>query len=144
MVENGLFPQKKTTSNGYNQDILGLNFKNFLDLESGETFSNESKINWERGLLGVKVPHREFQCLECDNSEICKQCEISRRKISSECGIARACELLKRITQFKYYTTEFNKLKRLPENQFGYILPQYESDFKYTIPVKFGWKINQY
>ena len=59
---------------------MGLNFKNLRDLESGETIPSKSKLNWKRKLHAVKVTHRLFQCLECDNTEICKQCETSCRK----------------------------------------------------------------
>ena len=106
-----------------------MNFKDFLDLESGETNWSESKLKWKRDLHGEKVPHRELQWLECDNSEIYKQGEVSLRKSSFEGEIARACEsCLKRITQIKYYTTENTKLKRLPENEIGYMLPLFERD----------------
>ena len=91
--------------------------------------NGKSKLNWKRNLHGVKVPHRKFQFRECDYSEISRQCEISRRKNCFECEIARACgSYVKRITQAKYYTSEINQLKRLPENEFGYILPQNECD----------------
>ena len=93
--------------------------------------SSKPKLNWKRDLHGVKVPHRKFQCLECDYDEICEQCEISRRKNCFECKIARACEsCLNRITQIKYYTTEINKLKRLPENEFAYMLPHFERELE--------------
>ena len=43
-----------------------------------------------------------------------------------ECEVVKACrKCLKRITQIKYYSTEINKLKRLSEKEFGYMLPHY-------------------
>ena len=43
-----------------------------------------------------------------------------------ECAVIKACRsCLKRITQIKYDSTEINKLKRLPENEFGFMLPHY-------------------
>ena len=33
------------------------------------------------------------------------------------------------ISQIKCYSTEINKLKRLPENEFGYMLPHYSRNF---------------
>ena len=108
---------------------MGLIFKNYFHLESGETFSSKSKLKGTRDIHGVKVPHREFQCLECDESEICKKGEEPRRKKGFECELDRACEsCLKRITQIKHYTTEIIKLKRLTENEFGYMVSHYERD----------------
>ena len=126
--ENGAVSQK-TTFIGYNQDMMKLNFKVFVDIENGEKISSKPNLNWKRDLHGVKIPHREFQYLECDNNEICKQCEISRRKNCFECEVAAACEkCLKRIAQMKNYTTDINKLKQLPENDFGYMLRHYERE----------------
>ena len=74
--ENGILSQK-TTFKGYDQNMVGLNFKDFLDLERGDTILGKSKLNWKRDLHGVKIPHRVFQCPQCDNDKICKECEIS-------------------------------------------------------------------
>ena len=43
-----------------------------------------------------------------------------------ECEVVKACRnCLKRKTQIKYYSTEINKLKILPENDFGHMLLHY-------------------
>ena len=121
--ENGKLSQK-TTFKGYDQKMVGLNFKVFLDLEKSDTILGISKLNWKRYLHGVRIPHRLFQCPQCDKDKICKQCEISPEMICFECENVKACRsCLKRITQIKNYSTEINKLKRLPENEFGYMLP---------------------
>ena len=52
---------------------------------------------------------------------------MSRRKKCFECEKARACEKCsKRKTQIKNQTTEIKKLKQLPEEEFGYMLPHYK------------------
>ena len=33
--------------------MVGLNFKDFLDLERGDTILGKSKLNWKRDLHGV-------------------------------------------------------------------------------------------
>ena len=55
--ENGILSQK-TNFKGYDQNMVGLNSKDFLDLERGDTFVGKSKLNWKRGLHGIKIPHR--------------------------------------------------------------------------------------
>ena len=50
-----------------------------------------------------------------------------------ECEVVEACRnCLKKLTQIKWYSTENNKLKGLPENEYGYILPDYKKDFGLT------------
>ena len=115
----------RTTFKGNDQNITGLIFTNFLDLENGATSSITSKLNWKRDLYAVKVPHRAFQCFECDKNQMHNQCESEHKKkrVLNECEIVGS---LKEITQIKYYSTKINKLKRLPENEFGYMLPNYK------------------
>ena len=47
MNENGILSQK-TTFKGYDQNMVGLNFKDFLDLERGDTILGESKLKWKK------------------------------------------------------------------------------------------------
>ena len=43
-----------------------------------------------------------------------------------ECEVVKAYRsCLKRITQIKYFSNDINKLKRLPEIEFGCMLPHY-------------------
>ena len=45
--------------------------------------------------------------------------------------LSRSCDkCFKRITQIKYYSTEINKLKRLPPNKNCYMLPHYTGEEK--------------
>ena len=40
------------------------------------------------------------------------------------CEVVEACKTcLNEITQIKYYSTEINKIKTSPEEEFGYMLP---------------------
>ena len=53
--------------------------------------------------------------------------KVNTKKKSFECEIVRSCKnCVKKITQIKYYSTKSNKLRRLPENEFGYMLPHYK------------------
>ena len=67
--KNGILSQK-TAFKEYDQNMVGLIFKGFLDLETGDSFSGKSKIKWKRDLYGIKIPHRVFQCQRCDNDKI--------------------------------------------------------------------------
>ena len=99
--ENGILSQK-TTFKGYDQNMVGLNFKDFLDLERGDTVLGKSRLNSKRHLHGVKIPHRLFQSPQCDNDRICKQCEISPRMNCFECEVIKACKTcLNKINQIK-------------------------------------------
>ena len=91
--------------------MVGLNFKDFLDLERGDTILGELKLNWKRDLHGVKILHRVFQCPQCDNDRICKQCEIFPKMNCFECEVVKVCKTcLNKITQIKYYSTEITIL----------------------------------
>ena len=91
--------------------MVGLNFKDFLDLERGDSILGESKLNWKRDLHGVKIPHRVFQCPQFDNDRICKQCEIYPKMNCFDCEVVKICKTcLNKITQVKYYSTEIIKI----------------------------------
>ena len=38
------------------------------------------------------VFHRGFQCPQCDNEKICKQCEMSAKIICFEYEVVKACK----------------------------------------------------
>ena len=105
--------------------------KKFLDLGRGVTILGKSKLNWKRRLHEVNIPHRVFHYPQCDNDKICKQCEISPKKNWFECGLDKVCKnCLNKKTRIKFYSTDVNRLKRLPENEFGYIVPHYNCNLK--------------
>ena len=105
---------RKTTFKGYDQNMVGLNFKDFLDLERGDTILGKSKLNWKKDFHGIKIPHKMFQCLRCDNKKKCNQCEKSPKMNCFECEVVKACKsCLNRITQTKNYSTEIKKIKKI-------------------------------
>ena len=58
---------------------------------------------------------------------------MSHKLIGSECEVVKACKnCLNKITQTKNYSTEIKQLKRLPENEIGYMLPHYNRFFLQT------------
>ena len=65
-----VFYPKKTTFKCYDQDMVGLNFKEFPDLEKADFVLGKPKQNWKRDSHGVKIPHRVFQCSRCGNDRI--------------------------------------------------------------------------
>ena len=72
--------------------MVGLIFKDFLDLERGDTTLGISKLNWKKNLHGDKVAHRVFQCPQCNNDKICKQCEISPKMNCFEYEVVKTCK----------------------------------------------------
>ena len=136
--ENGILSQK-TAFKGYDQNMVGLIFKGFLDLERGDSISAKSKVNWKRDRHGIKILHRVFQCPRCDNDKVCKQCDVSPKMNCFECEIVKSCtSCLNRITQIRYYSTAIIRLKRLPENEFGHVLPHFNRIF---IKICFPYRI---
>ena len=66
--ENGMF-SPKTTFKRYDQNMVGLKFKDSLELERDDFISGKSRLNWKRDLHGVKVLLRVFQSPQCDNDK---------------------------------------------------------------------------
>ena len=87
--------------------MVDLNFKNYVDMEKGETISGKSKLKWKREMYGTKIPHRVFQCSEYDDNKICNQCESQLKINGFECEIVRSCKkCVRKRTQIKYYSNE--------------------------------------
>ena len=82
-----VYYHKKTTFKKYDQNMVGMNFKDFLELENGEMILGKSKLNWKRNLHGVRIPHRVFQCPQCDNDKTCNQCKIKPKMNCFVCEI---------------------------------------------------------
>ena len=115
---------QKTTFKGFNQNIINITFKDFPDLEQGKTLKNISKLKWKRELAGIKIPHRKIGCENCDENKKCADCEIKPEMICFNCEISKSCQYcLSKITRVAEISVEINKLKRKPENEFGYMLP---------------------
>ena len=47
--------------------MVGLNFKDFLDLEKGDNILDKSKLNWKRDLHGIKIPHNVIMIKYANN-----------------------------------------------------------------------------
>ena len=114
-------------------------------MEKGLIVRNTSKLKWKQDLFGVRVPHRFINCENCQNDKTCRSCEIDPELNCFDYEISRSCDkCLKRITQFKLYFTEVNKLKRQPPDEYGYMLPHYigenfvEEEDKHQTQVSFG------
>ena len=46
-----------------------------------------------------------------------------------DCEISKSCQdCLSKITRIEEYSAKINKLKRQPENEFGHMLPYYETE----------------
>ena len=107
--------------------MVGLNFKEFLGSEKSDTILVKTKLNWKRDFHGY-IPHRVFQCPQCDNDKISKQCDMSPKMNCFQCELVKACRnCLNKKTEIKYYSTGINESKkRLPENEFGFMLPHYK------------------
>ena len=134
--ESGILSQK-TTFKGFDQNMVGLNFKNFLDLERADAFLGKSKLNWKIDLCGIRIPYTVLQCPQCDNDQIRKQCEIFPKKICFECEVLKTCKIcLSKTTQNKFYSTESTKLRKLPENELGYMIPHCSCFFRKTFLPK--------
>ena len=77
----------------------------------------------------MRIPHRIIDCENSQEDAKCQPCIIDFKMKSFECELCKSCEKsLKRITQIKYYSTKINKLKRLPPNEHGYMLPHYTEE----------------
>ena len=125
---NGILSQKATFK-GFNQNINNITFEGFLDLEQGRTLRNISKLKWKRELAGIKIPRRKVGCEICDESKKCVGCVIKPEMNCFNCEISKSCQdRLSKITRITEYSVDINKLKRLPENEFGHMLPYYETE----------------
>ena len=123
--DNGLL-QQKVTFKVCDREKSQIEFKDILNMEKGLIVRKTSKLNWKRDLAGVKVPHRVTNCEKCSNDKMCRSCKIDPKLNCFDCEISRSFDkCLKRITQIKVYSTEINKLKRLPPHENGYMLPHY-------------------
>ena len=87
--ENRMLSQK-TIFKLTDQKMMGLNFRVFPDLEGVSTISSKSKLTFKRDLDGITVPHKELNCLDCDNTKKCAQCEKKPEMKCSICEMARS------------------------------------------------------
>ena len=50
------------------------------------------KLNWKRGLLGVKVPHRLINCEYCQKDKMCQSCIKGPKLNCFDCKISKSCD----------------------------------------------------
>ena len=118
----------KTTFKGYNQNINAITFKDYLNLERGQSIINRSKLKWKRDITGVQIPHRKINCNQCNESNCCESCQRQPKMNCLHCELTESCkECLNRISRVTEYSVDINKLKRLPENEQGHMLPYYKT-----------------
>ena len=86
-------------------------------------------MKWKRELQGVKVPQRGTNCENCLEDKTCQACISDPKMNCFECEITKSRnDCFKKITPFKTYPTEINKLKRRSPNENGYMLPHQEEE----------------
>ena len=61
-------------------------------MEKGLIVRNTSKLNWERDLLGVKVPHRVINTENCQDDKMCRSCRIDPKLKCFDCELSRSCD----------------------------------------------------
>ena len=61
-------------------------------MEKGLIVRITSKLNWERDLLGVKVPHRLINCENCQNDKMCRSYIIDPKLNCFDCELSRSCD----------------------------------------------------
>ena len=114
----------KTTFKGYNQKMNAITFKDYLNLECGQSIKNISKLKWKREITGIQIPHRKINCKQCNENNRCETCQKQPKMICLQCELSKSCkECLKRIFRVTESSVDINKLKRKPENEQGYMLP---------------------
>ena len=113
-----------------------LHFKDFLDLEKGDSIKNMSKIKFKRELQGVKIPHRKHDCNNCCNeSKVCNRMFRYKPEMNCiQCEIVKSCEsCLTRITRISEYSTKINLLKRQSSDLEYNMLPYNMEDQDNTV-----------
>ena len=70
IVDIGLL-QQKISFKSCDREKTQIGLKGFLNREKGLIVRNTSKLNWKRGLFGVKVPHRVVNCENCHKDKMC-------------------------------------------------------------------------
>ena len=117
----------KTTFKGYNQNINPITFKDYLNLECGQSIKNRSKLKWKREITGIQIPHRKINCDQCNENNRCESCQNQPKMNCMHCELSKSCkECLQRISRVTEYSVNINKLKRKAKNEQGYMLPYYK------------------
>ena len=95
------------------------------------TVSGIFAIHWTNTFEGIKIPHRQQGCSDCDNTKICSDCAIEPKMNCFNCEMLRACKTCLDLTsQRNTYSTDINMLKRHPANEKHEMLPQYQGVYE--------------
>ena len=119
----------KISFKGFNQIINNIIFNYFLNLEQGNTPKNTSKLKWKRESGGIKKPHPKVGCENCDESKKGVDCVINPERNCFNCERRKSCQdCLSKTTRIADNSLAVKKVKRKPENEFGYLIPYYKTD----------------
>ena len=90
---------QKTTFEGYDQNMVGLNFKDFLDLEKANTILGKSKLIGKEICMVLRSHIEFFNAHKVIMIKYAKKCEMSPNMNCFECEDDKACRnCFKRIT----------------------------------------------
>ena len=84
------FLSEKTTFKGYDQEISGVSFKYFHDLEIGQTVHSIAKLKRKGTMQGIKVPHRGINCENCLEEGKCQSCISDPKMNCFDCEITNS------------------------------------------------------
>ena len=121
----------KRTFKGYSEEHRMIKLDEYISLSEGKTVLGRFSIDWTKTFEGIKIPHRNQDCSECDNTKICSDCTIKTKMNCFNGEMERACKsCLDLISQKKTYSTDFSMLKRKPPNDYHQMLPYYEGVYE--------------
>ena len=79
----------KRTFKGYSEGHRKLKLNEFISLSERKTISGTFSIDWKNSFEGIKIPHREQDCLDCDDGKICSDCVIKPKMNCFNCEVER-------------------------------------------------------
>ena len=103
----------------------------YISLSEGKSVSGRFLIYWTKTFEGIKIPHREQDCIDCDNGKIWSNFAIKRKMNCFNCEMERACiSCLDLLSQKKTYSTDINMFKREPAIEYYQMLPYYGGQYE--------------
>ena len=121
----------KRTFKGYSEEHRMIKLDAYISLSESRTVSGRFSIDWTKTFEGVKIPHRNQDCSDCDNRKICSDCIIKPKMNCFNCEIEKSFKIcLDLISQKKTYSTDINILKRKTQNEKHQMLPYYIGNYE--------------
>ena len=121
----------KRSFKGYSEEHRMIKLDEYISLPEGKTVSGRFSIDWTKTSEGIKLPHREQNCADCNNQKLCNDCVIKPKMNCFNCEMERSCKsCLDLISQKKTYSTDINMLNRKSPNQHHQMLPHYEGVYE--------------